>query len=162
MAKGRALVSFKEMDRKVCNSSAELDFALRKMMNFVPEMVDDLLRDVLESLYLELAGEGEITTPIDTGRARSGWVAGVKETEWCPPNMKNNPKSAQEILAAVRMAINALPPSEVYFLCNNVPYILQLERGHSDQAPNGFIAVALANIAAELRQKAQELSDERD
>lgn len=159
-AKGEraALRSFEEMNRSVCGSAKELSATLQEMAKLLPDMVDDLLREVMSILWIELAGQGNPTTPIDTGRARTAWVLDTQESEWVPPLMKDSPKSPEEILAAVRQAIAKLPLSTVYFLYNNAPYILRLERGHSKQAPQGFIAIALANMAQELNRRATEFN----
>lgn len=151
-------MSFEEMNRKVCTSAGEFTSTLKQMAELVPSMVDALLRDVFAILWRDLAGEGTPTTPIRTGRARTAWVLDTTESEWVPPLMEDDPKSPEEILSAVRQAIDALPMSTVYFLYNNAPYILQLERGHSQQAPSGFIAIALANMTQELRRRVTEFT----
>jgi hypothetical protein len=147
------------MNSRLCTSVSDLRATMQRMAELIPGMVDEILHDVVEKLYLDLVGEGSPTTPIKTGRARTGWVLDTQESEWVPPNMDDNPKSHEEILSAVREAIDKLPVSATYFLSNNVPYILRLERGHSKQAPHGFIAIALANMAQVLRTKEQEFNN---
>jgi hypothetical protein len=159
--KNRALVSFQTMNARVCRSMRELNAVFRGMTALLPEMVDELLRETLEIRWLDLAGAGNPPTPIDTGRARTGWVLDTRESEWVPPVMKDNPKTAEEILAAVRTALDRLPRSTVYYLYNNVPYILFLEHGHSRQAPNGFIALALQQMALDLQRRVTELNNDR-
>ena len=44
----------------------------------------------------------------------------------------------------------------MYYLYNNVEYIVALENGHSQQAPAGFVAQALASLAQLVAQKARE------
>lgn len=155
----RALMSFEEMNRKVCTSSSGFTDTLKQMVELLPHMVDELLREVFTILWLDLAGEGDPPTPIKTGRARTAWVLDTQESEWVPPAMDANPKSPEEILSAVKQAIERLPMSTVYFLYNNAPYILRLERGHSNQAPRGFIALALANMTQELRKRVTEFKN---
>lgn len=153
-----ALRSFEEMNRRICASAKEFSSTLEEMAKLLPHMVDELLREVIETLWLDLAGQGDPPTPIDTGRARTAWVLDTQESEWVPPLMKNSPKGSEEILAAVRQGIARLPMSTVYFLYNNAPYILRLERGHSQQAPQGFIAIALAHMTQELKMRATEFN----
>ena len=154
--KRQALAKFETMNQRVCRSAEELNSTLKQMADLLPDMIDELLREVVEILFLDLAGEGSPPTPIKSGRARSGWVVDVTESEWVPPNMDTSPKSDEEILAAVRTALDRLSMSSIYYLYNNVPYLLVLERGHSKQAPNGFIAIALANLTVELRARIAE------
>lgn len=155
----KALMSFEEMNRKVCTSATGFTSTLRQMVTLLPSMIDELLREVFTILWLDLAGEGDPPTPIRTGRARTAWVLDTQESEWVPPSMEDDPKSAEEILSAVRQAIERLPMSTVYFLYNNAPYIMRLERGYSRQAPQGFIAIALANMTQELRKRITEFQN---
>ena len=158
MLRKRTLIDFEAMNKQVCKSAQSFNAALKGMANLLPEMIDEILREMLEILYLDVAGEGDPPTPIKTGRARTGWVLDAKESEWVPPIMDKEPKSAEEILSAARRALAELPMSDVYYLYNNVPYILVLERGHSDQAPQGFIALALNALAVELEKRAKDFA----
>jgi hypothetical protein len=38
----------------------------------------------------------------------------------------------------------------VWWIYNNLPYAIALEYGHSRQAPNGMVRIALAEIEAEV------------
>jgi hypothetical protein len=121
--------AFAKMNRRVCKSIKDLDATLKEMIAIVPDMVDDILRDVLEDILMELISTGAPPTPIDTGRARSGWRVDTKLSEWIPPDMKNARKSEAEIVAAAQAALDSLPKSSMYCLYNNLPYIGRLERG---------------------------------
>lgn len=58
-------------------------------------------------------------TPVDTGYAKSRWQLTPTEALGAPN-----------------------------FITNDAPYIIYLENGHSDQAPNGMVKVAMAKLAA--------------
>jgi hypothetical protein len=146
-------VAFQRMNRRVCKSVDDLGKTLKEMVALVPEMVDEILRDVLEQIYLELISTGVPPTPIDTGRARMGWKVDTKLSDWMPPDMKNNRMSEAAILAAAEHALDSLPKSSVYCLYNNLPYIGRLERGWSDQAPKGFFAQAVRHTRRLLEQQ---------
>ena len=149
----KAVMAFEQANARICRSADELNRTLGEMARLLPEMIDDVIRNMVEQLYLTLVGAGAVPTPIKTGRARTGWVVGTMETDWCPPDMTKNPKSAGEIMDAARAAVAALPRSSVYYLYNNVPYIMKLEQGWSNQAPHGFVALALAQFAVALEQQ---------
>jgi hypothetical protein len=151
-------MSWNKANSRVCRSANALRGALSEMAKLIPDMIDDMVRNLVEEMYLWLAGTGDPTTPIRTGRARTGWRVGTAPDEWCPPDMEHNRKSAGEVLAAARAAVKALPRSEVYYLWNNVPYLMRLERGHSRQAPKGFIAVAIAHLAVAVDERVKELN----
>lgn len=70
-------------------------------------------------------------TPVDTGRARAGWVIakGERTAGYRPPEGFYGPP--------------ALPPvpyakGQDIYIANNVQYIGMLDEGHSMQAPDGF------------------------
>jgi hypothetical protein len=148
--------AFAQMNSRICKSTSELENTFQEMAALIPDMIDEELRDVMTEIYLRLIGWGTPPTPIKSGRARTGWHLDIQPSDWCPPDMKDSPKSAAEIMDAARHVIEKLPKSQVYYLYNNVPYILRLERGWSEQAPQGFIAIALKSTADALQRRVQE------
>lgn len=81
-----------------------------------------------------------LKTPVDTGRARGNWQTSIgtpiEEEGWIEsPTMAG---------AAV---MKTLTPFNVVFISNNVPYIIYLEDGSSDQAPAGMVTVTMAEMA---------------
>jgi hypothetical protein len=81
-----------------------------------------------------------IETPVDTGRARSNWFIGIDtpidditdETNW-----QGNSADQQAKL------LQPTDKSEIW-LSNNLPYIVRLNDGWSDQAPAGFVEKGVA------------------
>ena len=49
----------------------------------------------------------------------------------------------------------SLPKSSQYVIFNNLEYIVALENGHSQQAPSGFVAQALAAIGNHVAKAAR-------
>jgi hypothetical protein len=89
-----------------------------------------------------------LATPVDTGRARANWVAsigGVPAGRSVLPPSSDPLRQAQQVLARWREQQGAI------FLSNGVPYIGELERGSSRQAPNGMTTLALQAAARVLR-----------
>ena len=87
-------------------------------------------------------------TPRDTGRAAAGWnLTAGRPSDDVPPEGQesytvqdpNDPGDAE---------------SMIWYVVNNVSYISILEDGHSDQAPNGFLAVNLQAYARILQNAA--------
>ncbi len=93
-----------------------------------------------------------MATPVDTGRARSNWIAGLdapageartayapgKEGSTSGPNTQAALDQASEAIAGYDGEVN----SEVH-LTNNLPYIGVLNDGSSAQAPAGFVQSAV-------------------
>lgn len=74
--------------------------------------------EVINKIGLDLMGRVVRKNPVDTGRSRAAWTF-----------------------------TRAEPSNPVALLINNTEYIIPLERGHSKQAPNGFVAISIAEIA---------------
>jgi hypothetical protein len=86
-------------------------------------------------------------TPVDTGHARGNWNIGVG----APDDAVNDRTEG-----AGPGSARAAPPMEIgdtAFVTNAVPYIGELEKGHSRQAPAGMVRVT----AAELQPVAEQL-----
>ena len=84
-----------------------------------------------KSIAFEFLARVQLGTPVDTGRARANW--GLVDS--APGTTEDNP-----VVSVTKDGIN------VIFLYNNLPYIISLEMGSSQQAPSGFIRL----VAAEL------------
>lgn len=95
-------------------------------------------------------------TPVDTGNAAGGWFALI--------NSRGFQKSSYGHDLGITAALqDALPQAakvkwgDVFFLGNNVEYILPLEYGHSKQAPSGMVRVTVARLPAIVEQYAKRL-----
>ena len=75
-------------------------------------------------------------TPVDTGRARGNWQTSVGSP--AAGELDREDKSGALAMAEVQQKA---PPGagQVTCLSNNLPYIGELERGSSKQAPEGMV-----------------------
>lgn len=108
----------------------------------VEKGADDLVRKVAIA-----ATQAVITaTPVDTGRARSNWLASIDAPRFDTRDpvaagaAATGPAMAEAI--AVIQGYNGDRNREVR-LANNLPYIGRLDEGYSAQAPAGFIRLAV-------------------
>lgn len=89
--------------------------------------LDETVRAVTFELFT-----GIITsTPVDTGRARGNW----QTTTETPASGELDRTGSMESLAEV--ASSSGGAGSITYLTNNLPYIIPLEEGHSDQAAPG-------------------------
>ena len=87
-------------------------------------------------------------TPVDTGRARGNWqvtLGDVPADGELPPN-----KSGTRTIQRGGAQIHQVELGESLWIHNNLPYIGVLERGHSEQAPQGMLMVTLANVESQF------------
>lgn len=94
--------------------------------------VNAIVRETTTTLFARIVTE----TPVDTGAAKGNWRASVGAPE-------NGTTDRLDPGGAMAMAeIEAKTPQEAgheVFISNSLPYIESLERGHSQQAPAGFV-----------------------
>lgn len=145
-----------ELDKRVCRDGAELQRTISELV----EANTGLVRaQVIEIITEEFAALIE-KTPVDSGRARAGWMMTDKPTEDEPPQVKKRANGggveaefASLIERHLREATElGLTQPDVVYICNNVKYILALESGWSIQAPQGFIALFMQRITNRLNQ----------
>ena len=101
-------------------------------------------------------------TPVDTGRARSNWIAKIGS----PPSHTRRPfvpgvhlgRGERANLGASYAAIvgtfSKAKPGQPLYLKNNLKYITRLNEGYSKQSPAGFVQLGIqAGIALLRRHK---------
>lgn len=81
-------------------------------------------------------------SPVDTGGFRASWNASVGEpnNEVVVGGSSENPLSPPTF---PDLDVKGMKP---VYITNNTPYGLELEHGHSDQAPSGMVAATLASL----------------
>jgi len=93
-------------------------------------------------LTLDINAEVIEGTPVDTGWARANWIPGVGSFENEPIGDRDNISHAEQnsgIGEVLRYKIERGP----IYITNNVPYINELNQGHSAQAPANFVEKAI-------------------
>lgn len=121
-----------------------LDLANRmdKLAAAIPKQTNELAKKVVTTIVTDLAYH----TPVDTSAALSNWVV-TKSRKYggrLPPHFpgelgSTRNASAQETIAAAKIAIEDKKPGQKIFITNNIPYIVDLNNGSSRQAPAGFV-----------------------
>lgn len=117
-----------------------------------------LSEQVVRKICFDLASKIIYRTPVDTGRARANWQASINA-----PNLSQltstDKGGGSAVLRAVDTAKDA--PGNIFYLTNNLPYIMKLEYGgyndgpktmggYSRQAPRGMVRISIAEIKAQL------------
>lgn len=110
------------------------------------------------ALVLDITANLIESTPVDTGWARANWVpaSGAAIFGLATPSARDSRKSAattqgakqQTALAAIVVGYK-LKQGPV-FIANGVPYIVRLNEGSSQKAPEGFVQAAIASGVAKL------------
>jgi hypothetical protein len=101
------------------------------------------------AVVLEMATRIINRMPVDTGRARANVTVsgggGADLTNDYSPDV-----GGEVTITRVTGVVAGTASGETLVISNNVPYILALEFGHSQQAPNGMFAITVAEFSSIL------------
>lgn len=129
---------------------ASLGRSLHKTANGVVANTEAAVRRATVAAYTALV----IVTPVDTGRARAGWIISFNSPV---PSAEIASKSGQSIGIA-KFKSQALSTIKAWnitkgslFISNSVEYINFLEDGHSSQRPEGMLVHGVSAAEAVLR-----------
>lgn len=81
-------------------------------------------------------GNGSPGTPVDTGNARGHWQPSLNSAELAV--------GTGEPLGQIALVTAKMKAGDRFFMLNNAAYILRLEYGWSQQAPQGMVRITLA------------------
>jgi hypothetical protein len=90
---------------------------------------------VVRKVGFDLTSDIVKLTPVDTGMARSNWFLGNDRLTDTDTTASKNGAPSLTRAAAFASTLHA---GGVFFIVNNLPYIMRLEYGSSTQAPNGM------------------------
>jgi len=123
--------------------------SLRAVAKNVPQNANIIVRKVALAIDQAVV----LGTPVDTGRARSNWQVSIDApaTGTVEPFAKELPDKVGAAADSGTFAINsAIAATKGFaggsiFIVNNLPYIIPLNEGHSQQAQPGYIQNAILN-----------------
>lgn len=126
------------INEKLCKTAGEFNALVDE---FAGQFVPDQVTLFQKRIALEALRKIVLRTPVDTGRARGNW----QTTIGAAPESES--LQADPIQAGVN-AIHQLGAFSIVFVSNNVPYIIYLEDGTSQQAPAGMVQLTLEELKA--------------
>lgn len=103
----------------------------------------------IKALILEIDANLRKATPVDTGHARASWVPSIGSPSSAEPSGKSSSEHEAGVASVLRYKLG---DGDLY-VSNNVPYIHQLNLGHSKQAPVGFVEAAIDQAQATIQQR---------
>lgn len=128
----------------VNNAQAAREFSLQIDAAWAAKE-QDILDLTVEISLQALRGIVQMS-PVDTGRFRGNWITSVEAPD---PTVFEQVRPAQVPIVEADEKLSALDEiPRVIYLQNNLPYANRLENGYSKQAPEGMVAVTIANITA--------------
>ncbi len=134
------------MSAKQGRAATDFTATLQKFVDDTKVSHDKVVREVAFDLRDNIIVGGPFSpgTPVDTGFARASWwmdVNGAGEAPNLTPGAAVPPGGPVE---QIGLSIAGLKAGDVFGLNNGAEYIEALEFGHSGQAPEGMVRVAVA------------------
>lgn len=84
-------------------------------------------------------------TPVDTTHAANNWILSVRAPCTTVDGSRERPSHALQDAGKQKLLNYDVGRDGPVFLRNNVLYLQYLDQGHSQQAPAGFVTIALMN-----------------
>ncbi|WP_227430398.1 HK97 gp10 family phage protein [Psychrobacter sp. I-STPA6b] len=115
----------------------------------ISRFTENTIRDIKKlrkEVQKELAGSIISDTPVDTGLARSNWIA----SKDAPANY-SMPLATSSGNPVAEAQSKAFGEDGKFYLVNNVDYVYYLEFGHSSQAPQGMARKNMQRVTDNLR-----------
>jgi hypothetical protein len=94
-------------------------------------------------------------TPVDTGRARASWniaIGSINPSIAPDGQHQKNPSALAAKATTVLAGYGADGRLPAVWISNNLPYIGELENGHSQQAPAGMLKLSIMEEEAAFNQ----------
>lgn len=104
----------------------------------------DKARTVVRKVAQEAGARVVLRSPVDTGRFRANWAAGVGA-----PNLTTTlatDKAGQGTIAKLTSAALRWDGEGDIYVTNSLPYAQRLEYGYSKQAPAGMVRITVAEF----------------
>ena len=99
------------------------------------------LETVVRKAAIDLQNGVVLRSPVDTGRFRSNWMAGIGAVD--RTTVTTEDKSGDVSRARVQAAIETWKPGQTIWLTNHLPYAKRLEYGWSKQAVGGMVRLTV-------------------
>jgi|14_taG_2_1085336.scaffolds.fasta_scaffold00104_11 hypothetical protein len=84
------------------------------------------------------------------GRFRMNWVSSINTLD--ASRQTGTDPSGMEAMTRLKMKVDDLEAGNVFFMANSLPYAMELEFGHSTQAPNGIVRTVLQEYAQAITE----------
>ena len=108
----------------------------------INDLTVDKMETVIKKTVFDLTSAIIADTPVDTGRARSNWQVSFNTP--IDAKLEIDDKSGRSTVSKAKRLINNSKVPLVYYIQNNLPYIMRLEYDNwSKQAPAGFVRINL-------------------
>lgn len=130
---------------------------LAKRLEKIADNIEAAPSKVAALFALELIDDLVIRTPVDTSKALSNWLMSIEDPVLIDMDAyyegtfgSTFSASRSEVLKHAHTIAGRKKPGQPLYISNAAPYIMDLERGSSKQAPSGFTKQAIFAAKSKL------------
>lgn len=129
-------------------SSRTLDLGaqIREFAKVVNRRIDYVHRSLAIQLFTAIVYD----TPVDTGMARGSWWTS-KDTPVMGGTTRED-KTGADVTREIQQVCMSANVTDVLWMMNNVPYIVELEYGWSTKSPEGMVRINVARINTYVKE----------
>lgn len=125
-------------------ANVHIDLTAKGAAEKIAAITKSNVAQVMQIATVEFYRQVIISTPVDTGRARHGWNITVgAPSKTVPPEGKYSMPNINEHGLETTVSVT---PDQVIYITNRVPYIENLNKGSSRQAPARFVELAAERV----------------
>ncbi|TWI52981.1 hypothetical protein IQ22_02816 [Pseudomonas duriflava] len=117
------------------------------------EKAEGAIDDTLRAIVVELGSSIIRMSPVDTGRFRGNWQFSLERPS--TGQLEAEDKDGAETLAKLVAEANTFSAGQTAYIVNCLPYAIELEYGHSQQAPQGIVRITVARFQQIVRDAAR-------
>lgn len=114
------------------------------LINFADECEENIKRRI-RVIALAMLNEIVLRSPVDTGRFRGNNIVSIGSP--VHTNTASLDPGGDETINRGLSVMSGLEPYTQVFIQNNLVYSVELERGHSKQAPSGVYEVSFHSVS---------------
>lgn len=125
------------------------DFSFQIKREFAAQLED--ARDLVALIGLTALRGVVLKSPVDTGRFKGNWNIGIGQID--EATTERTDAAGGSTISRADAELQAYGASEgfpVINVSNSLPYAVRLEDGYSGQAPNGMVALTVAELEAQF------------
>lgn len=118
-------------------------------MSKVSDRIDHVVILVQQKVAMQLLRGIVNMNPVLSGRSRGNWYVtiGASTAAYQEEGYATSP---EQVIQRGQDVVNQVTTLGAIYITNNTPYILELEKGTSTQAPQGMVQVTLDRIGAQF------------
>ena len=123
-------------------------------------LTEEKMTKVYRIAVMETTKDIIMDTPVDEGRLRGNWQVGVNYQPSSQLEMLD--RTGMATIGRITAIITLLQYDQKLVFCNNLPYAIPIEYGHSrEKAPQGMVRRNIANWDARVDRIARVVRNEQ-